>query len=339
MKEKIISIITLLFFSFAAIAANTYYVAPTGNDTTGNGTTANRYATVSKGVSVLGNGDTLIVGDGTYTNEYYVTNALGSGQGYTIQGESADYSKVLITANCGSSNINWLVLPVITMKDLTLNFDGTASNPKAGVENSMLKWGNGSGTSTFVRVFFNATNWEGFGYKANGLVRGSSGGSAANFYKCTFRGFASGASDTQAIRSLAETITINDSIFKNNTYCWTPSSTPTIDYNDYYNNTNQPAPSAHDITTDPNFSAANSAVLNAGSPCIDTGVTVANWVTTYTGTAPDMGAYEVPAASSGTTPPVKTGPVSVGGVINSIASLYIGGSPKGAIKPARTGGQ
>lgn len=45
----------------------TYYISPSGNDTTGNGSSATPWLTISKCVSSAANGDTIIVAAGTYT--------------------------------------------------------------------------------------------------------------------------------------------------------------------------------------------------------------------------------------------------------------------------------
>lgn len=44
-----------------------YYISPTGNDTTGNGSSGNPWATISKAHTSAASGDTIICKDGTYT--------------------------------------------------------------------------------------------------------------------------------------------------------------------------------------------------------------------------------------------------------------------------------
>lgn len=53
----------------------TYYVSPTGNDSTGNGTSGNPWQTISKGVTSSITGDTVILMDGTYTMSADITMA------------------------------------------------------------------------------------------------------------------------------------------------------------------------------------------------------------------------------------------------------------------------
>ena len=88
----------------------TYYVRKTGNN--GNaGTTGSPWLTIAFGMGQLANGDTLIVGDGTY-NESGLA-ASGSSSGYkTVQAENK--WGAIITApgsgNCFSGTANYLVI-------------------------------------------------------------------------------------------------------------------------------------------------------------------------------------------------------------------------------------
>jgi len=55
----------------------TIYVATTGNDSTGNGTSGNPYATPGKAASVMAAGDTIDISAGTYTMTTTSTNVAG----------------------------------------------------------------------------------------------------------------------------------------------------------------------------------------------------------------------------------------------------------------------
>jgi hypothetical protein len=61
-----------------------YYIAPNGNDATGNGTIENPWFTLNKGWSVMQAGYTLYVRGGTYqySNEQYLTNKSGTAESY-----------------------------------------------------------------------------------------------------------------------------------------------------------------------------------------------------------------------------------------------------------------
>lgn len=58
----------ILLGPVGAFAGTTYYVAPTGNDTTGTGSSGNPWRNPQKCVGVVGPGDTCILKDGTYTD-------------------------------------------------------------------------------------------------------------------------------------------------------------------------------------------------------------------------------------------------------------------------------
>lgn len=64
--KKHLFIFLLLLFSLPCWGA-TIYVATTGNDDTGDGSISTPYATFTHAYSVASNGDTISVGDGTYT--------------------------------------------------------------------------------------------------------------------------------------------------------------------------------------------------------------------------------------------------------------------------------
>lgn len=81
-------LIVLMFLASIAHSA-TYYISPSGNDTTGNGTTGTPWATLSKAFDEMSGGDTLIVKDGTYTGTANQITAsqkppVGSAEAWTI---------------------------------------------------------------------------------------------------------------------------------------------------------------------------------------------------------------------------------------------------------------
>ncbi len=64
---KVLSFVFVVLLCSGPVAASTYYVATTGNDTTGTGAIDNPYKTIPKAVSVSVAGDTIFVRGGTYT--------------------------------------------------------------------------------------------------------------------------------------------------------------------------------------------------------------------------------------------------------------------------------
>jgi len=91
MKNQVIkSFIAILLFTFAGLTlfATDYYVATTGNDTSGDGSLANPWATVSKAFTTVPKnaGHTIHIGAGTFTEAAMITAPSGT----TIMGEGTD---------------------------------------------------------------------------------------------------------------------------------------------------------------------------------------------------------------------------------------------------------
>lgn len=88
MKKYLLILFFLFNFCVLGFSA-TYYISPTGNDTTGDGTTGTPWLTLNKAFSQMSGGDTLIIKDGTYTgtNNQIITTQYppyGSAGNYTI---------------------------------------------------------------------------------------------------------------------------------------------------------------------------------------------------------------------------------------------------------------
>ncbi|MBO9610494.1 MAG: carbohydrate-binding cenc domain protein, partial [Paenibacillaceae bacterium] len=69
----------------AEAAGNTYYVATTGNDTTGNGTIGNPWRTIQKAASLMAAGDTCIIRAGTYRETVTPANSGTAGNPITFK--------------------------------------------------------------------------------------------------------------------------------------------------------------------------------------------------------------------------------------------------------------
>lgn len=88
----------LLFLGVFEAGAATYYISPTGNDTSGNGTTENPWKTLDKATAVGAGGDTFIYKDGTYNyagSEVDASVKNGSAGAYTIIKAENDGSAVI----------------------------------------------------------------------------------------------------------------------------------------------------------------------------------------------------------------------------------------------------
>ena len=91
LMRKILAAIGILLLGTGAWAA-TYYISPTGSDTSGNGTSGSPWASLSQGFSQMSSGDTLICMDGTYTG---ILNQIDSSAGrIPPNGTSAHYTNV-----------------------------------------------------------------------------------------------------------------------------------------------------------------------------------------------------------------------------------------------------
>lgn len=104
---RYVCIITVLCnLSFAAFS-QTIYVAPSGNDATGNGTAGNPYRTITQGIAVASAGNTIQLGSGTY-NELVVIN-----KPVIIDGVSASQATVTYTGSIPDYSTAGTVLPTL----------------------------------------------------------------------------------------------------------------------------------------------------------------------------------------------------------------------------------
>ena len=69
MRRKFILVFLFSVFLVSSVSGATYYISPTGDDTIGDGTTGNPWATLYKVFEEMSGGDTIILKDGTYTGD------------------------------------------------------------------------------------------------------------------------------------------------------------------------------------------------------------------------------------------------------------------------------
>ena len=84
-------------------ADRTYYVATTGNDTTGDGSSGNPWATIQHAYDIIvatldtaGYTVTIQLADGTYTDGLYITKSWSGGGNIVIQGNISNMDSVII---------------------------------------------------------------------------------------------------------------------------------------------------------------------------------------------------------------------------------------------------
>src|SRR5262249_5341150 len=93
MRRTFLSILTLLVLTAATAQAATYYVATTGNDSNP-GTQAQPFRTIQKGLDVAQNGDTVLVGNGTYFGAGNKNLSFG-GKNFTLASQSGPEATII----------------------------------------------------------------------------------------------------------------------------------------------------------------------------------------------------------------------------------------------------
>ncbi|MFA6216027.1 MAG: CFI-box-CTERM domain-containing protein [Candidatus Omnitrophota bacterium] len=99
----------IFFFAHNSFAA-TYYVAPTGSDTTGNGSNPTPWATPRYACTQMAGGDTLILKNGTYVDttptqlgcDNQIRPPNGTAGNYTIVKAENDWQAIIDWSGCGS---------------------------------------------------------------------------------------------------------------------------------------------------------------------------------------------------------------------------------------------
>jgi hypothetical protein len=88
-----VRLLVLFLFTLSCHAA-TYYVATTGNDSTGDGTIGNPWKTLNKGATTMGTGDTLNLRGGTYIETNWVNFYVNWKNNSTIQSYAGETATV-----------------------------------------------------------------------------------------------------------------------------------------------------------------------------------------------------------------------------------------------------
>lgn len=88
----------LLLLLAPPVQAATYYVSPTGNDTTGDGTIGTPWETVQTGCDALAAGDTLVIQDGTYRTAQTCHDVPGTAESPVVVRAATEHGAVFSTA-------------------------------------------------------------------------------------------------------------------------------------------------------------------------------------------------------------------------------------------------
>lgn len=292
----------------------TYYIATTGNDTTGNGSSATPWLTISKAHTSASSGDTIICKDGTYTwASQTFTKAL------TIRAQNNG----LVTLDGAGANLRWyftannVVISGITFEDaistananiagifemdeavtatnytITFNnctFQSTLSASTTALTRCIFGGGNSSksGQDNFI---FNSCLFNDLNVPASGNTGNAYFGSINSDIKWTFVNCVIYFNTTPCDYIFVSTygaiieVSIKNTIVFNATGAtvnwWTSgiggSNTPNaVSYSCLYSLTGAPSGSAN-ITSNPLFVDAPSGnfALRPTSPCINTGTLV-----------------------------------------------------------------
>jgi len=147
---------SLLFVFFACTGYSQVYVAVTGNDVTGTGTSANPYKTIVKGVQAAAAGATVYVSGGTYNevSEIYISKAL------TLQKTGS--TEVIVNASGrGTGSFKYMV-GIVNTSNVTIDGITFANNIGNGSKGA---WVLGSGSNITIKN----CSFENIGWVSNNL--------------------------------------------------------------------------------------------------------------------------------------------------------------------------
>lgn len=156
---KILVGLAVLLFLASPSFATTYYVGKSGSDanscaTAQSSTAGDRKLTVAAGIGCLAAADTLIIGDGTYTESVGYLNSANppSGTSDTVRTIlKAENNRLVILNGCSSRVMNWsdrsfievdgIVLDGLDTCNSVLHFKDQVAN---GIETSYIRFKNGT---------------------------------------------------------------------------------------------------------------------------------------------------------------------------------------------------
>ena len=263
------------------------YVSPTGSDTSGDGSQSNPYKHIYKAIQVASDGDTIICKSGTYNEENLQGTYPRLPPGITIKSETGNFEDVIVYLD-GWSDYSYAKTfwynnvggNPIYIKNLTFK-NGILGNYQDSFFTKITQC-----KVYYINCFIDGLNKYLSIYQQNQNLY---------MYKTTIRNCLATSDWNRVITVRYSNSYLKDCIFENiDKLCY---NTPTeADYNCLYNiaDYGNYSLNTHDITSDPKFTSSSSAQIQNDSPCIDAGITITGYVEDYEGTAPDIGAYEVP---------------------------------------------
>jgi len=156
----ILAVVAILGLMSGASFATTYYVAPppTGNDSN-NGSSGSPWATLQHAVDAIGNGDTILVANGTYAG-CYISSPGASGAVKTLKNQTAGQG-VIVNAK-GASNVHsaiididgagyWVIDGLVIIGSSSINYGTfTVNATNITIQNCL---GHGSNESNFLSGF------------------------------------------------------------------------------------------------------------------------------------------------------------------------------------------
>jgi predicted outer membrane repeat protein len=212
---------TNLTVSFLAVNPSNFWVSTVGNDSTGNGTTTNPYATVAKALTFVraNANDVIRLKPGLYTE-----NSITKGDfAFTVAGDTRD-NTILQAAPVPNANINKRIFslqPAVTsargvaIRNLTLRYGSSSTSGGCVAYTGDGRW---AGDLTLENCRFqqnSATNGSDGG-AVNWTGNASSGPGKISINNCEFLGNSS-AGAGGAVMITGSTPVYSNSVFRNNT--------------------------------------------------------------------------------------------------------------------------
>ncbi|MFH1644893.1 MAG: hypothetical protein ABIB11_00570 [Candidatus Omnitrophota bacterium] len=291
----------------SVIAGEILYVdMVNGNDAAGDGSYAYPYQHIHKAVLAAPerlpddtDADTIICKDGVYDEEE-TTWPYSVSKNIIIQSESGDCSKVIIKPRTlyineyyqgawfwGVSDVPVSEKRFWKLYNISIIYDET--NIITDLTNISTIYllcylsRNTNIPGEVVGCFFDVLN------KSKNIWAVYPFGAPSNIYKSTFRNF------NVVFDGQGATHEIYDNIFEGNDTVLRRGIF-NEGYNCFFNNNKNrddgTALSSIDITVNPDFVDSHSCELLENSPCIDSGILIPGYVENFSGSAPDIGAYE-----------------------------------------------